>query len=142
MPRASGNQADPHCFANALTLNFFKFLIKCFRSYPMNIFKCFVLVLAAFILACSRSSPNVNTKITTTTAPANTVVVTSGNSVDATTGDSVIAKQHAQSAETAKDDGDVADLYTEKCMICHKDTGKGGKVTMRGKTLDPADLTS
>ena len=27
-------------------------------------------------------------------------------------------------------------------MICHKDTGKGGKVTIKGKSLNPADLTS
>ena len=28
------------------------------------------------------------------------------------------------------------------CMTCHKETGKGGKVTVEGKNLDPDDLTS
>lgn len=27
-------------------------------------------------------------------------------------------------------------------MICHKDTGKGGKVTLKGKNLNAEDLTS
>jgi mono/diheme cytochrome c family protein len=34
------------------------------------------------------------------------------------------------------------DLYTINCMTCHKDSGKGGKVTVEGKTLNPDDLTS
>src|SRR5688572_19219226 len=33
-------------------------------------------------------------------------------------------------------------LYTTNCMICHKDSGKGGKVTVEGKTINPEDLTS
>jgi mono/diheme cytochrome c family protein len=27
-------------------------------------------------------------------------------------------------------------------MICHKDTGKGGKMTQDGKTINPDDLTT
>jgi len=27
-------------------------------------------------------------------------------------------------------------------MICHKETGKGGKVTVKGKNLNPEDLTN
>lgn len=34
------------------------------------------------------------------------------------------------------------DLYTINCMTCHKDSGKGGKVTVEGKTINPDDLTS
>ena len=34
------------------------------------------------------------------------------------------------------------ELYKKNCMICHKDTGKGGKVTVDGKELEPEDLTS
>lgn len=34
------------------------------------------------------------------------------------------------------------DLYTVNCMTCHKDSGKGGKVTVDGKELNPDDLTS
>jgi mono/diheme cytochrome c family protein len=34
------------------------------------------------------------------------------------------------------------ELYAANCMICHRDTGKGGKITMAGKTIRPDDLTS
>ncbi|MEO7658135.1 MAG: cytochrome c [Pyrinomonadaceae bacterium] len=34
------------------------------------------------------------------------------------------------------------ELYALNCMICHKDSGKGGKVTIEGKVLNPDDLTS
>ena len=36
----------------------------------------------------------------------------------------------------------AAELYAVNCMICHKDSGKGGKVTVDGKTIDPEDLTA
>lgn len=35
-----------------------------------------------------------------------------------------------------------SELYAVHCMTCHKDSGKGGKVTVDGKQLDPDDLTS
>lgn len=34
------------------------------------------------------------------------------------------------------------ELYAIHCMTCHKDSGKGGKVTVDGKNLDPDDLTT
>lgn len=35
------------------------------------------------------------------------------------------------------------ELYIENCQICHQDTAKGGKnLTIKGKKLSPADLTS
>lgn len=34
------------------------------------------------------------------------------------------------------------DLYAKNCMICHKDTGKGGEMTIEGKTIEPDDLTA
>ena len=34
------------------------------------------------------------------------------------------------------------EIYATNCMICHKDTGKGGKVTIEGKNLNVDDLTS
>ena len=34
------------------------------------------------------------------------------------------------------------ELYATNCMICHKDNGKGGKVTIEGKTIKADDLTS
>lgn len=37
---------------------------------------------------------------------------------------------------------DGKDLYTVNCMTCHKDSGKGGKVTVEGKTINPDDITT
>ena len=34
------------------------------------------------------------------------------------------------------------ELYAVNCMICHKDSGKGGKITLAGKTINPYDLTA
>jgi mono/diheme cytochrome c family protein len=34
------------------------------------------------------------------------------------------------------------ELYAVNCQVCHRDTGKGGKVTVEGKKLQPEDLTS
>jgi len=34
------------------------------------------------------------------------------------------------------------ELYATNCQICHRDTGKGGKVTVEGKKLEPQDLTA
>ncbi|MEQ1642763.1 MAG: cytochrome c [Pyrinomonadaceae bacterium] len=36
----------------------------------------------------------------------------------------------------------AADLYTVNCMTCHKDSGKGGPVTVDGKKIDPDDITT
>lgn len=34
------------------------------------------------------------------------------------------------------------ELYAKNCMICHKESGKGGKITLEGKTINPDDLTT
>lgn len=34
------------------------------------------------------------------------------------------------------------DLYVTNCAACHKDSGKGGKVTVEGKTMEPDDITT
>ena len=34
------------------------------------------------------------------------------------------------------------DLYAKNCMTCHRESGKGGKVTVDGKALDPDDVTT
>ena len=36
----------------------------------------------------------------------------------------------------------AADLYTVNCMTCHKDSGKGGPVTVEGKKINPDDITT
>lgn len=50
----------------------------------------------------------------------------------------------ATSASPAEVQGLVsgAKLYATNCMTCHQDSGKGGKVTVDGKTMEPDDLTS
>jgi cytochrome c6 len=35
-----------------------------------------------------------------------------------------------------------AKLYSTNCANCHKENGKGGKVTIEGKTIEPDDLTT
>jgi mono/diheme cytochrome c family protein len=34
------------------------------------------------------------------------------------------------------------ELYTDNCVGCHKENGKGGKITIEGKSIDPDDLTA
>ena len=86
----------------------------------MNRLKLFILVtaLAIFIFACSESAttPNKsNTAANTNTTPAATPV-----------------------DEVAM----AANIYTTNCMTCHRDSGKGGKVTIEGKTINPDDITT
>lgn len=33
-------------------------------------------------------------------------------------------------------------LYVDNCAACHKEDGKGGKITIEGKSINPDDLTS
>ena len=33
-------------------------------------------------------------------------------------------------------------IFATNCMICHKETGKGGQVTINGRKIDPDDLTT
>ncbi|MBK9153107.1 MAG: cytochrome c [Chloracidobacterium sp.] len=32
-------------------------------------------------------------------------------------------------------------LYADNCAICHKESGKGGKVEIEGRSISPDDLT-
>ena len=89
----------------------------------MNVFKiCLLLAAATFFFgACNKSA-------TTTNVPQNTV-------------NGATPKQTQQ--PTPVDERALAkELYATNCMICHKDSGKGGKVTIEGKSLNPDDLTS
>ena len=33
-------------------------------------------------------------------------------------------------------------LFVDNCAACHKESGKGGKITVEGRTIKPDDLTS
>lgn len=37
---------------------------------------------------------------------------------------------------------DGKELYALNCMICHKESGEGGEVTIKGKKLNAEDLTA
>ncbi|MEO6656099.1 MAG: cytochrome c [Pyrinomonadaceae bacterium] len=90
----------------------------------MNSFKLAValVILAIFIVACSQ----------------NTVTPVANNAPTKT--DRPVA---ASTTPTAVDEVAMAkELYATNCMICHKDNGKGGKVTIEGKSLKADDLTT
>ena len=78
--------------------------------------------LVVFIAACSQTAvtPVANN------APAKTNQPVAATATPAAVDEVAMAKE----------------LYAKNCMICHKDTGKGGKVTFEGKTINPDDLTS
>lgn len=90
----------------------------------MNVIKCSALFFSflIFCFACGRQG---TTNIATNTA------------------NNAATPAAPTSSTPAKDErSSGADLYTTNCMTCHKDSGKGGKVTVDGKDLDPNDLTT
>ncbi len=70
---------------------------------------------AIFAMACGQASNTAVNKITPST-PAPTPVVSRAP--------------------------DGKELFALNCMICHKESGKGGKVTIEGKSINPEDLTT
>jgi mono/diheme cytochrome c family protein len=108
----------------------------------MNYFKIFLLVLAAaaFALSCGQSPQSPNTR---SAAPNSAWTNTGSNSTGASNSDTYPPAQKRLQSDATNNVLEVSpDLYEKNCMICHKDTGKGGKVTIEGKTLNPSDLTS
>ncbi|CAN5343148.1 hypothetical protein BH10ACI3_BH10ACI3_28910 [soil metagenome] len=97
----------------------------------MNYLKIFVILSAfcLFAIACGQNAqPSNNANKPANTAAANVPPPTVNKMV-----------------EPAKEVAEVAsgkELYATNCMTCHRDTGKGGKVTIDGKKLEPSDLTS
>jgi mono/diheme cytochrome c family protein len=83
-----------------------------------------------FIAACGDPVSNVAKNPTNSTNKAVTVPTQSGP-----------AAVHEQALEDdlASDSG--KEIYATNCMICHKDNGTGGKVTIGGKTLNAENLT-
>jgi len=94
----------------------------------MNITKVFLIVCATvlFIAACNKTGPVAN-QSNAARLPSNANTTAASTAQPAATGDELASGK---------------ELYAAKCTICHKDTGKGGKVTVEGKNLKPADLTS
>ena len=89
----------------------------------MKSVKLFILLAASvvFFAACTQGT-------NTTNAPKNTAN----------------ASTPAQSqSPTPVDELTLAkNLYATNCMICHKENGTGGKVTIEGKSLNPENLTA
>ena len=80
------------------------------------------IALAIFIAACGQA--------------ANTPVA--NNAVPKTNQNNAVAATPATVA--VADNG--KDLYAKNCMICHKENGTGGKITIEGKSIDPNDVTT
>jgi mono/diheme cytochrome c family protein len=92
----------------------------------MNAIKLVVFIVAAatiFAAACGPKATQPNTTAENSTKP-------------------VTVASPATSAKPVDELASGQELYVTNCQICHRDTGKGGKVTVEGKKLDPEDLTS
>ena len=89
----------------------------------MRQLKIIVVLSACFlvIVACGGPASNNSAAINTYVAPTPASV---GNS---------------PSADTAEING--KELYALNCMICHRNTGKGGPITIQGKKIKPDNLT-
>jgi mono/diheme cytochrome c family protein len=96
----------------------------------MNRFKIMIIALltAAVAVACS-SATNV-------THTSNNNAGTSANVAGTPQAPATNALSNSTAAVSGKE------IYATNCMICHKDDGKGGKVTVEGKNLKVDDLTT
>ena len=87
---------------------------------------CLSVALMLFSAGCSSTATNVN-------------VSTAGK----TDGTAPVAAStpHPPGAIVESNEASGKELYATNCMICHKEDGKGGKVTIKGKTIKPENLT-
>ena len=76
---------------------------------------------ALFIFACSQAANN-----TANNAANNNKTVSNTNSPTSTPTDEIAVGKT---------------VYTERCVICHRDNGTGGKVTIEGKTINADNFT-
>jgi len=76
---------------------------------------------------------------TACTPPAPNTIVNTTNTTNTNRMAEVTPRPGAAPVETL---ASGKELYALNCMICHRDTGKGGKLTLEGKTINPDDLTS
>ncbi len=97
----------------------------------MNAFK-YSLILAAVFVFAAACSQTATTPNTASNAAAN----------KSNTAPNVNTTAAATPAAPADDVAAAEKLYTTNCMTCHRDSGKGGKVTIDGKSLNPNDLTA
>jgi len=98
----------------------------------------FITAFSIFVISCGQTPPATNSTNINKSRTADNVAANANISSVAPGS----TNKSAQAAAVTDVDDAVVDLYSENCMICHKDTGKGGKMTLEGKTLNVDDLTS
>jgi mono/diheme cytochrome c family protein len=98
----------------------------------MALIKISVITVALLLFIVSCDKPASNTGTGNTAKNGNGALATNAGNTPQTPAASPPKDETAQ----------AADLYTVNCMTCHRDKGKGGKVTVDGKNLDVDDLTT
>nr|AUN37312.1 hypothetical protein [uncultured bacterium] len=98
----------------------------------MDFLKLSVVLVGVIVFALACGQPAANTG-------ANNAASKPANSANSSTSAST---PQAEKSPVKDDVAMAAELYTTHCMTCHKDSGKGGKVTVDGKNLDVEDLTT
>lgn len=89
----------------------------------MNFFKLLIVTtFAAFALACGQ-------------APQTNTAANAANNTRA-------ASTPSQPTATPDVMAQGRKLYVDNCAACHKEDGRGGKITIEGKSIDPEDLTA
>lgn len=82
-----------------------------------------------FIVACGETATNVTVGTNSANRSVNTVTPAGTPAI-------------TDVAKLGEDDrSDAKEIYATNCMICHKEDGTGGKVTVGGKNLDAENLT-
>lgn len=84
-----------------------------------------IATIAGIASACAPAAPN--------------TIVNTTNTINTNRMAEVTPRPEAAPVETL---ASGKEFYALNCMICHKDTGQGGKLTLEGKTIDPDDLTT
>src|SRR5262245_27019314 len=112
----------------------------------MNYFKLLVIITTAviFAIACGQTAttPSAVNSAANTNVSRQSAAPQSNSGTGTATDPSKGNRAQTETAELASAAEPDAELYAKHCMICHKDTGKGGKTTIEGKTIDAVDLTS
>jgi cytochrome c553 len=102
-----------------------------------------IALVAALAFSCSQTPP---TPTTTSVLNSSNVVSVAVSSTPRESDRQIRimnSKKGQPSLEAAAvAESDTDDVYAANCAICHKDTGKGGKISIKGKTLNAEDLTS
>lgn len=100
----------------------------------MRFFK-FGLILSAaclFVFACSQSKTNTNSNAVATNSNTITQNVNGTSASSETAPGNSTANNQSADPELAG----ARKIYTEKCVVCHKENGEGGKIDLDGATIN------